>query len=95
MKKLIKHHHESEKKYLTIEIIYEFSCVRDKQFFFSSTELSVAVVSKKYSNTSTAKFRRKSDKRARQQNQTFENIIRLQVLHRCDDHKYSNFGLHC
>ena len=62
-------------------MLYEFNRVKNDQFFFSSIEMSVAVVIKKSTNTTTAKLLKKSEKRARLKNITFEKTFELIVLH--------------
>ena len=76
-------------------MLYKFNRVKNNQFFFSLIEVSVAVVIKKSMNTTTAKLLKKSEKRVRLKNITFEKTSELIALHQCDDQKCSNFDQYC
>ena len=76
-------------------MLYEFNRVKNDQFFFSSIEMSVAVVIKKSMNTTTAKLLKKSEKRVRLKNIAFEKTFELIALHQCDNQKCSNFDQYC
>ena len=76
-------------------MLYEFNRVKNDQFFFSSIEMSVAVVIKKSINTATAKLLKKTEKRTRLKNIIFEKTSELIVLHQCNDQKCSNFDQYC
>ena len=95
VEKLLKHHHETEKKCFSVEMLYEYNCAKNDQFFFSSVEMSVVVVNKKTMSTTTAKLLKKNEKRAQLKNMTIEKMFQLVILHQCDDQKCTNFDQYC
>ena len=95
VEKLLKHHFEADKKCLSVEMLYEYSCVKNGQPPSSSTEVPVAVATKKSTGTATAKLLKKSEERAQLKGLTTEKMSQLAALHQCDDQKCSNFGQYC
>ena len=92
---MLKHHHETDKKCFNVEMLYEYNRVKNDQFSFFSIEMSVAVVIKKATGTTTIKLLKKNEKRVQLKNITIEKMSQLAALHRCDDQKCSNFDQYC
>ena len=84
-----------KKKCFNVEMLYEFNRVKNDQFSFFSIKVSVAVVIKKTTSTTTIKLLKKSEERVQLKNLTIEKMFQLIVLHRCDDQKCSNFDQYC